>query len=335
MELPEVETAAEQYSTEAASGSAEPTRSRLCDCVGVVCSCACAVHCAAMPFVIGWLPALGLSWLADEGFHQWMVGVCFLLAVAAVLPGYRRHRRIMVPLLAIGGVSVLATGAFALPDECCQQCVSPESEIAADAHTGGASAAEKSDAPSGHRACCEETEQSTQCKHDVANPDGVDFDNDGDNAFDNDSGGINGDHSRESDRQTDTASLIAMTTVAPAETSFGESISGKSDSEGSAPHDACCTKHEGCLAESARDGKQHSSSVASAKSNSGTTGGAEPVSSIVTAGVFPAGTIDSNGATGNGWLDWLSRLLTPIGGVLLVSAHLMNRRSCACCESPA
>lgn len=321
MELPVVETAAEQCSAEAASGSAEPTRSRLCDCVGVVCSCACAVHCAAMPFVIGWLPALGLSWLADEGFHQWMVGACFLLAVTAVLPGYRRHRRIMVPLLAIGGVSVLATGAFALPDECCQQCVSPESEIAADAHTGGASATEKSGAPSGHRACCEETEQGTQCKHDVANHD--------------DDHSINGDHSHESDRQTDTASLIAMTTVAPAETAVGESISGKSDSEGSAPHDACCTKHEGCLAESARDGKQHSSSVASAKSNSGTTGGAEPVSSIVTAGVFPAGTIDSNGATGNGWLDWLSRLLTPIGGVLLVSAHLINRRSCACCESPA
>ena len=316
MDLPVIHDEVGSSSTLDACDSDPPKRSRMCDCVGVVCSCACAVHCAAMPFVIGWLPALGLTWLADEGFHQWMAGMCFLLAVAAVLPGYRRHRRIIVPLLAIGGVSVLATGAFALPDECCQQCVSPESEIAADAHTREASATEKSDAPSGNHACCEETEQGVQCQNDVTNSDNVDSDK--------------GDHSHESDRQTDTASLIAMTTVAPVETASGES-----ESERSADHDACCTKHEGCLAESAKDGKQNPSSVDSVKSNSGSAGGTELDSEVVTAGVFSAGTIDSNGSTGNGWLDWLSRLLTPIGGVLLVSAHLMNRRCCSCCESPA
>ncbi|MBL6705492.1 MAG: MerC domain-containing protein [Planctomycetaceae bacterium] len=313
MELPvihkEVGFSSEQTNTDIDA----PKRSRLCDCVGVVCSCACAVHCAAMPFVIGWLPALGLSWLADEAFHQWMVGACFLLAVAAVLPGYRRHRRNIVPLLAIGGVSVLATGAFALPDECCQQCVSPESEIAADAHTGDAVTNGKSHAPSGHHACCEETEQGTQCKYDVANHDDVDRD-----------------HSQKSYGHTDTASLIAITTVDPA-----EAASGGSDSKEQAAHDACCTKHEGCMAESAKNGKQNPSSVDSVKSNSGTTGGTEPDSDVVTAGVFSAGTIDSNGVTGNAWLNWLSRLLTPIGGVLLVSAHLMNRRCCTCCESPA
>ena len=136
MELPVITSDTDPSSEEACSDSGKSTRSRLCDCVGVVCSCACAVHCAAMPFIIGWLPALGLTWLADEGFHQWMAGFCFLLAIAAVLPGYRRHRRKLVPMLAIAGVAVLATGAFAVSDECCQQCLAgvTESEAATEAN---------------------------------------------------------------------------------------------------------------------------------------------------------------------------------------------------------
>ena len=248
MELPVVETAPELSLSETASASDGPTRSRLCDCVGVVCSCACAVHCAAMPFVIGWLPALGLSWLADEGFHQWVVGLCFLLAVAAVLPGYRHHRRIIVPLLAIGGVSVLATGAFALQDECCQQYPTTESEHAADIEAGTA-LPEKGDTISGHRACCEEAKDGTQCSLD-----------------------------------TESHSNVASPQVE----------------------------------------RSHESD-----------GGSEVAPNVVTAGVLPSRIIDSSSSTENAWLNWLSRLLTPLGGVLLVSAHLMNRRCCDCCEGPA
>ena len=117
MELPVVHSEVEPSSIPVAG---DAPRSRLYDSMGVVASCACAVHCAAMPFAIGSLPALGLTWLADEGFHQWMVGICFVIAVVAVLPGYRRHRRLVVPLLAMTGVSLLATAAFAVPDECCR-----------------------------------------------------------------------------------------------------------------------------------------------------------------------------------------------------------------------
>ncbi|MEM6364443.1 MAG: MerC domain-containing protein, partial [Planctomycetota bacterium] len=50
------------------------------DFVGVVASIACAIHCAAMPFVIAYLPAMGLSFLADEAFHKWMAVACFAIA---------------------------------------------------------------------------------------------------------------------------------------------------------------------------------------------------------------------------------------------------------------
>jgi hypothetical protein len=42
------------------------------DWLGMIASIGCAIHCAAMPFVIAYLPALGLSFLADEAFHKWM-----------------------------------------------------------------------------------------------------------------------------------------------------------------------------------------------------------------------------------------------------------------------
>ena len=154
MELPIIDNEVEPLALEAS----DSPRSRLYDCIGVVCSCACAVHCAAMPFVIGSLPALGLTWLADEGFHQWMVGICFLLAVVAVLPGYRRHRRKLVPMLALAGVSVLATGAFAVTDDCCrldlaEQTESEAGNVATTAENASTESSEKTLPP-----CCEHDE---------------------------------------------------------------------------------------------------------------------------------------------------------------------------------
>lgn len=36
------------------------------DRIGIIVSCACAVHCAAVPLLIGVLPLLGSSFIADE-----------------------------------------------------------------------------------------------------------------------------------------------------------------------------------------------------------------------------------------------------------------------------
>ncbi len=84
------------------------------DWFGVVASIACAIHCAAMPFVIAFLPAMGLTFLGDAFFHKVMVVVCSLLAIAAFVPGWRRHRRVLPGGVAAVGLALITTAAFAL-----------------------------------------------------------------------------------------------------------------------------------------------------------------------------------------------------------------------------
>ncbi len=100
------------------------------DWLGVTASIACAVHCAAMPFVVGFLPLLGLEFFADPAFHQWMVVICLALAVLAFLSGWRRHRRWAPACIAVVGLSFIAVAAFAGPDNCCPS-VELESEVSA------------------------------------------------------------------------------------------------------------------------------------------------------------------------------------------------------------
>ncbi|HXD83673.1 MAG TPA: MerC domain-containing protein, partial [Rudaea sp.] len=40
------------------------------DRLGAAASLLCAVHCAALPFVLALLPALGLGFLANHGFER-------------------------------------------------------------------------------------------------------------------------------------------------------------------------------------------------------------------------------------------------------------------------
>ena len=92
------------------------------DYLGIVASIGCAIHCAAMPFVIASLPALGLSFLAHEGFHKWMALACFLIAIAAFIPGFRKHKNLWPALVAGVGLFIITFAAFGLSDECCPSC---------------------------------------------------------------------------------------------------------------------------------------------------------------------------------------------------------------------
>lgn len=93
------------------------------DWVGITASVACAIHCAAMPFVIAFLPMLGLSFLADEGFHKVMVGVCTVFALLAFVPGWRLHRRWLPAGIAAFGLTIIGTAAFVFEDTCA--CCNP------------------------------------------------------------------------------------------------------------------------------------------------------------------------------------------------------------------
>ncbi|MEM7454864.1 MAG: MerC domain-containing protein [Planctomycetota bacterium] len=105
------------------------------DWLGIVASIGCAIHCAAMPFVFAYLPALGLSFLADEAFHKWMALVCFLIALAAFVPGLLKHGNWWPAGIGTVGLAAITFAAFGLAGECCPSCaeVDQSSEVAATA----------------------------------------------------------------------------------------------------------------------------------------------------------------------------------------------------------
>ncbi|SEM17070.1 MerC mercury resistance protein [Luteibacter sp. UNCMF331Sha3.1] len=80
------------------------------DRLGATASFLCAIHCAALPFVIALLPLIGLSFLADHRFEAGFVGFACVLASFAVVSGYRRHRRRLPLMLAAPGLLLLILG---------------------------------------------------------------------------------------------------------------------------------------------------------------------------------------------------------------------------------
>ena len=80
-----------------------------------------------MPLVLAYLPALGLGWLASEGFHQWMAVICFVLGRVSFCDRDGESTVVSCPLLGVPlGFSFLTTAAFALEDGCCAVCESTD-----------------------------------------------------------------------------------------------------------------------------------------------------------------------------------------------------------------
>lgn len=78
------------------------------DMAGVTASWACAVHCLALPFLIGVLPLVGLSFLLDETTERIFIGISVLLAVCSLIPAYfRDHGKLRAFFLAIGGIGLI------------------------------------------------------------------------------------------------------------------------------------------------------------------------------------------------------------------------------------
>jgi hypothetical protein len=81
------------------------------DAVGMLVSVLCMVHCLAAPLLVALVPALGIGFLAFEGVHvAFAIGV-LLTAAAALIPGYRQHRRASVLVLGGAGVVLVSVGA--------------------------------------------------------------------------------------------------------------------------------------------------------------------------------------------------------------------------------
>ena len=83
---------------------------RVADRLGAMASFLCALHCAALPFVLALLPLLGLEFLADHRFERAFVVFACVLALVSLLSGYRRHRRMLPLRLALPGLALLLLG---------------------------------------------------------------------------------------------------------------------------------------------------------------------------------------------------------------------------------
>ena len=86
--------------------------SHVADRLGATASLLCAIHCAALPFVLALLPALGLGFLANHGFERAFIVCASVLAVTMAAHGYRRHRVARVFALLVPGLLMLWIGGF-------------------------------------------------------------------------------------------------------------------------------------------------------------------------------------------------------------------------------
>ena len=93
--------------------SPQEPRSRwwhLADRIGAVASFLCAIHCAALPFVLALLPLLGLTFLAGHAFERGFALFASVLALVSLVRGYRRHRHPLPLSLALPGLTLLLLG---------------------------------------------------------------------------------------------------------------------------------------------------------------------------------------------------------------------------------
>lgn len=89
-----------------------PAPRRAIDIFGATGSMICALHCAALPFLLALVPALGLTVLADDSFERGFVVFASLFALFSLVIGYRRHRVFHALMFLVPGIAVLGLGAF-------------------------------------------------------------------------------------------------------------------------------------------------------------------------------------------------------------------------------
>lgn len=83
------------------------------DRIGITASTLCAIHCAALPFLITVLPMWGMDFLANEVVEITMIAVSLIIGIWSLSAAYRKqHHRIMPILILISGFTCIAFGHF-------------------------------------------------------------------------------------------------------------------------------------------------------------------------------------------------------------------------------
>ena len=73
---------------------------------------ACAIHCLLTPLLVGFLPLVGLSFLASEAAEFWLLGFVLVTAIGGALWGFRKHRELRVLMSFIGACALMICGVI-------------------------------------------------------------------------------------------------------------------------------------------------------------------------------------------------------------------------------
>ena len=112
MERPDTHIHEHSYTRAESERSCAPLKVPALDTLGVGVSSLCAVHCVFTPVLLMVWPAMGERW-GGTATH-WIIAIAVVpLVGGAVLLGYRHHRKLWIPMLALCGVVLIFTAMLA------------------------------------------------------------------------------------------------------------------------------------------------------------------------------------------------------------------------------
>lgn len=87
------------------------------DLIGFSASTICAIHCAAMPFIIVFLPLIGLQFIANPIVEYAFISSSIIIGSYTFKHGYLNHHRKIYPFaIFLIGITIILIGHFAFHD---------------------------------------------------------------------------------------------------------------------------------------------------------------------------------------------------------------------------
>jgi MerC mercury resistance protein len=82
------------------------------DAIGVGASTLCLIHCVLTPVALSLAPVLSEFLPGDTTVHRVVIVLVVAIGLLAFIPGYRKHRKLIVFLPMFAGVWAIGLGAF-------------------------------------------------------------------------------------------------------------------------------------------------------------------------------------------------------------------------------